>query len=314
MKSTQYLRLAALAAAVSLAACSGGSDGGGDSTLTISLMDAPVDDVTEVNVQIAALWLKATGDGPAVQLPLANAPVTVDLLELTEENAAVLIDGAVVEAGSYEWLAMDVNAEFDNVFDSYVMNTSGGMEELHVPSGRVRLVSGFEIEANQAVELLFDWDLRKGLVDPIGQPGFVLKPAFRVIDVTEYGALGGTIAMGTVTAPASDCNADDTTGMDYDLGNVVYVYSGLNIVPNDVDGTDFEPFATVEAAPNTAGDYEYRTLLAPGDYTVAFTCQAGNDNPEADDTGNADPLDDTVAFFAPVNVTISADAETTVDF
>lgn len=42
--------------------------------------------------------------------------VTVNLLELTEENAAVLIDGAVIEAGSYEWLAMDVDAEFDNVF------------------------------------------------------------------------------------------------------------------------------------------------------------------------------------------------------
>jgi hypothetical protein len=314
MKSAQYLGLAGLAAAVSLAACSGGSDGGSESTLTISLMDAPVEDVTEVHVQIAALWLKPAGNGPAVELPLANAPMTVDLLELTEENAAVLIDGAVVEAGSYEWLAMDVNAEFDNVFDSYVMNSSGGMEEIRVPSGSVRLVSGFEVGANQAVELLFDWDLRKGLVDPIGQPGFLLKPAFRVIDVAEYGALGGTIALATVTAAANDCNADDTTGMDYDVGNVVYIYGGLDVEPNDVDGTDFEPFATVETAPNTAGDYEYRILLAPGDYTVAFTCQASNDDPEADDTGNSDPLDDTVAFFAPVNVAISPDAEATVDF
>lgn len=316
MLSTRYWRLVALvAAAGAAAACSSGDSDSGSSTLTLSLMDAAVDHVTEVHVEITAIWLKPA-EGPAVQLPLTDTPITVDLLELTEDNAAILVDGALVDAGTYQWLAMDVNAEFDNVFDSYVLTDTGGMEEIRVPSGRVRLVSGFEVAAAQAVQFLFDWDLRQALVDPPAfDPGFLLKPAFRVIDVTEYGVLRGAIAVDTVADAANDCNADDPVNLDYDVGNVVYIFVGPGVTPDDVDGNDPEPITTVEAVLNTASThYEYRTLLAPGEYTVAFTCHGGNDN-DADNLGNPDPLDDTVAFFAPAaEGTIIADAELTVDF
>ena len=318
MHSTRYWRLAAVAtAAGAAAACSGGSGDGdsGSSTLTLSLMDAAVDYVTEVHVEITAIWLKPAG-GPAVQLPLTDTPITVDLLELTEDNAAILVDGALVDAGTYEWLAMDVNAELDNVFDSYVLTDTGGMEEIRVPSGRVRLVSGFEVAEAQAVQFLFDWDLRQALVDPPAfDPGFLLKPAFRVIDVTEYGVLGGTIAVDSVTDAANDCNADDPVGLDYDVGNVVYIYAGAGVTPDDVDASDPEPVTTVEAVLNAdSTHYVYRTLLAPGEYTAAFTCHGGNDT-DADELGLIDPLDDTVAFFAPAaEVTMTADSELTVDF
>ena len=311
------LRLAALAVATAVGTgCSGG--GGSDrgtGTLTLSLMDAPVDNVTEVNVEITAIWLKSADDedGPAFELPLVDGPIKVDLLELTEENAAILVDGAVIDAGAYEWLAMDVNAEFDNVYDSYVMTDTGGMEELRVPSGRVRLVSGFEVEANQAVRLLFDWDMRTGLVNPPGLPGHLLRPAFRVLDAAEYGLLRGTVAMSTVTAAEHDCNADSEAD-DYDIGNAIYIFEGLDAEPDDIDGNDPEPVATVDAKRNDAGDYEYRALLAPGDYTVALTCHAANDEAETDETGNPDPADDTVLFVAAANVTIAADGEAVEDF
>ena len=169
------------------------------STLSVSLMDAPVDGVTAVYVKITSMWIKPQGNGPAVQLPLTNAPLTVNLLELTDKNAAILIDEAVIEPGSYEWLAMDVAAE-RNVRDSYVMTETGGEEEieLRVPSGRVRLVGGFDVPPNESLQLLFDWDMRKGLVYPPGQGQYMLKPAFRMLDVTAYGVLQGTIAAATV--------------------------------------------------------------------------------------------------------------------
>ena len=300
MKLTWCLRVGAALATFTLAGCSGGSGDPSNATLSVSLMDAPVDDVTEVHVQIDALWLKPQGGGPAVELPLAGQTMTVDLLELTESNAAVLIDDAVVPAGTYEWLAMDVNAEFDGIYDSYVVTTVGGQEEIQVPSGRVRLVSGFDVEANQAVLLLFDWDLRKGLVDPPGQLGYLLKPAFRMIDVTEFGRLSGTVALPMIMDP--DCTADDAN---VDVGNVVYIYEGSSIVPDDIDGTDPEPVATAAVTQNEAGDYVYSTILLPGTYTVAFTCQAGNDDPE---------VDDTLEFAAPANVTIATNATAVVDF
>lgn len=309
MELSRLLPISALAATALLTACSGGGSAptaAGQSTLSISLMDAPVDGISEVNVEIAAIWLKPAGSGPAFQVPLTTTPFTADLLELTDTNAALLIDEAVIEPGAYEWLAMDVNATFDGIYDSYVMTDAGGQEEIRVPSGRVRLVSGFEVPENQGVELLFDWDMRTGLVDPPGQPGYLLKPAFRMLEVSAFGALEGTIALTTVTDAANNCAVDDA---DLDVGNVVYVFANGDVTPDDVDGIAADPVAMAEATPNTAGDYAYRLMLEPGAYTVAFTCQAGNDDPEVDETGTADELD----FLPAANATI-AGSTVTVDF
>ena len=321
MRSPQRLCLISLAAiAAATAACSGGgSEDAPTTTLSISLMDTAVDDVTEVNVEITAIWLKPAGDGPAVQLPLTQTPMTVDLLAHSFDNAALLIEEAVIEPGSYEWLAMDVNAEFDNVFDSFVRTKTGGMEEIQVPSRRVRLVGGFDVGGNHGAEFLFDWDLRKALVDAPGQPGYFLHPAFRMIDVTEltgsapaFGTMHGTIIGGAVTNTDNDCNAD-SPAHDFAVGNTVYIYTGLDAQPDDIDGVDPDPVTTVDAVDEDVdGDYEYETVLPPGDYTVTFTCQAANDvaNTNESDNGTVD----TVAFFGGVNATIAGGSDIEINF
>lgn len=297
MTAYRHWKVTALAAALVLAGCSGRGDSGssGQTSLSVSLMDAPVDGVTAVHVRITGISLKPQS-GPAVDLTLANGPRTVNLMELTDTNAAILVDDAVIEPGHYEWLSMDVSAEHDNVMDSYVMTATGGQEELRVPSGRVRLVSGFDIPENQATQFLFDWDMRTGLVDPPGLPGYLLKPAFRMLEVSVFGVLTGTVANETITLAANACNADDAN---LDLGNVVYIYAGSNVTPDDIDGTG-DPIATADVAP-VAGIYRYRVVLSPGNYTVAFTCQGADDQPE---TG------ETVVFLPPVNVTITGAALT----
>lgn len=318
MKRSHILSLTVLTAAGLLAGCSGGGGGGGSgstqsSSLSVSLMDAPVDGVTAVYVKIAAMWIKPTGNGPAVQLSMPNGPMTVNLMGLTDKNAAILVDNATIAPGSYDWIAMDIAAE-PNVRDSYVITSTGAEQEvetdLSVPSGRLRLVSGFTVPENQAVKLLFDWDMRQGLVYPPGQHQYFLKPAFRMIDVTAYGTLQGTVAAATVGTNLdplqNPCAKDDNANLD--VGNVVYVFSGSGVTPDDVDGTG-DPIATIPAVRNTAGDYVYRTLIAPGTYTVAFTCQAGNDDPSTDETGTPKEL----AFLPAVNVTNTGDVST-VDF
>ena len=311
---TRSRTIAGAASALAIAALMGCSSGGsgdapsGKGTLSVSLMDAPVDGVTAVYVRITSMWIKPT-NGPAVQLALTSTPLDVNLMALTDTNAAILINEAVIDAGSYEWLAMDIAAE-RGVRDSYVLTETGGEEEieLRVPSGRVRLVSGFEVPANQAVRLLFDWDMRQGLVNPPGQQQYFLKPAFRMLDVTAYGVLQGTIAaatVGTSLDPAvNNCAADDD--VDLEVGNIVYVVSGT-ATPDDVDGTD-DPVTTIEATQNAAGDYVYRTLIDPGAYTVVFTCEGGNDDPEAADD---------ITFLNPVGTTnpvTNTGNTTTVDF
>jgi Domain of unknown function (DUF4382) len=294
MKPSQILSLTVLVAAGLLAGCSGGGGGSSQSsTLSVSLMDAPVDGVTAVYVKITAMWIKPKGNGPAVQLPMPSGPMTVNIMGLTDENAAVLVDSATIGPGDYEWIAMDIAGE-PNVEDSYVI-TNGGTEEevqteLSVPSGRLRLVSGFTIPENQAVKLLFDWSMRQGLVYPPGQHHYFLKPAFRMIDVTAYGVLQGTISSTWIADAANDCNADDPVGMDYDVGNVVYVFAGHGATVGDFDGTH-DPITTIDATLDPAtGDYVYRTVLDPGEYTVAFTCQGAKDD---------DPLVDNMLTFEP---------------
>ena len=301
-----------LTAALVLAGCSGGGSdapAAQGSKLSVSLMDAPVDGVTAVNLEIKSMSIKPE-NGPATELTLTHTPMRVNLLSLTDKNAAILIDSAAIAPGKYEWLAMDVNADFDGVFDSSVMTTGGGQEEIRVPSGRVRLVDGFEVAANQAVMLLFDWDLRQGLVDPPGQPGFLLKPAFRMLDVKELGVLRGTVALTTISATGDPNGCTKDSSADLDVGNIVYIYSGLNVVPDDVDGKTPDPVATAKATPATNGDYTYRVVLKPGDYTVAFTCQAGNDDPEADETGTTKEI----KFIGTVSKTVTAAVETVVNF
>lgn len=326
-RNVQPRYLVALASTIALTACSGGSSSdsnnngtpaaGGTAPLSISLIDAPVDDVREVNVVITGISLKPA-DGEAFDLPLEETPYAVDLLQLTEGNAALLVDNALVEAGSYEWLRMDVDAEIDGVFDSYVVVIdTEEWYEVRVPSGTVRLVGGFDIEANQAVELTFDWDMRKGLVKPPGLGGYILKPAFRVVGTTPFGRLSGSIPVSTVTLEENECNAD-TDDVDYDVGNVVYIFEGHDVVVDDIDEMDAEPLATVNALVNDENtDYEYSTILPFGDYTVAFTCQGANDLAESSEAGNDDEETNTVAFFEPaVNVTLASpdDVDVVVDF
>ena len=66
--------------------------------------------------------------------------------------------------------------------------------------------------------------------------------------------------------------------------------------------------ATIEAQPNAAGDYVYRTVLQPGTYTVLFSCDAGNDDPESADE---------ITFLQPAGTTnpvVTTTGTTTVNF
>lgn len=308
-----------LAAAAGLAACSGGSSpnnttGTDSASISVSLMDAPVDNVAQVNLVITAISAKKLGDEPPMDLPLTETPFETDLLTLTDEDPALLVNGALIEPGEYEWLRMEVDAELDQmVDDSHVITDNDELKELFVPSGRVQLIGGFDIGAGESIEFRFDWDLRSGLVHPRGLGGpdnesYLLKPTIRVIGTTLFDTLSGTVRMSTVTDSANECNLDNDVD-DYDIGNVVYVYEGHDVIPDDIDEeADVTPLATVEAALNEAGtDYEYRTVLPEGRYTVAFSCQAGNDMPESNETGNGDPTLDTVSFLPAVNIEIDGE-------
>ena len=206
-------------------------------------------------------------------------------------------------------------ADADGPYDSYVIDLNELQFDLLMPSGSVRLVSGFFVTAGQHTQMTIDWDTQVGLsgiVDPQGQDGYMLRPAFRVIDETTFGTLNGTVTNDFIMDAANDCNADNDI-TNFDAGNVVYLFAS-NEQPDDTDANAPNPYATIMVMPNddfTA--YVYDTIVAPGDYKLAFTCQGDNDDPDVDDNNN---IETGVEFYPAggLPITITEDETTTVDF
>ena len=275
-----------------LGACSGGSNSN-DGSISVSMMDRTIDGISELNITVTEFWVKPQGNGPAFQLDMVETPVTVNLLELSADDPAVFIDRANIPAGRYNWLEMKIDDSDSSLANA--ITKDGRMEpvDIDVPSDRVRLINNFEVESNDSVRLLFDWDARKGLTEAVGRQVFILKPVIRVLDVEEFGSVEGEISSATIIAPENNCNADSDVDMNYEVGNVVYIFEG-SVDPGEIGVV--EPYTTVEARDeDNDGDYEYRAVLMPGTFTLAATCQAGNDTDEDDE------LDLTTFFLAPMS-------------
>jgi hypothetical protein len=295
MTSPKGFRVAAVAAlAIFIAACSS-SDGGitNNARISVSLMDRPIDGITELNITVTGFNVKPQGSGPAFALDMVDTPVTVNLLELTADNPAVFIQNANIPAGTYNWLEMVVDDSNSSL--AYAMTDSGEMVrvDVDVPSNRVRLINNFEVEVNESVRFLFDWDVHRGLVNAVGRGLYILKPVIRVLDVEEFVSVSGEISSDTIMAVENDCNVDDPVDMDYDVGNVIYIFEG-DVAPGEIGVVD--PYTTVMATYDAAdGNYKYRAVLMPGTYTVAATCQG------ADDSDGNDGLNLDTFFLTPVS-------------
>lgn len=263
--------------------------------LSVQVTDAPVDSAEHVVVRFTGLSFKPAGE-PARQV-VFDVPKDIDLLALADGDAAPLISDVVVPAGAYEWMRLNVDAAFDNVYDSWIQ-IAGNQYELQVPSGSqsgLKLNGGFTVPQGGAASYTLDFDLRRSVVEPVGQPGYFLKPVIRMVNNVEVGTLTGRVDGALI---ASSCSGSAT--------GAVYLYQGADVTPDDVDGLDAEPLAS--GAVTLQGDGSYRYVIAfinPGSYTVAYTCDAVLDLPESSEV-----LD----YAGTSNVVISTGVTTTQDF
>ncbi len=293
--------------AVWLSACGGG---GGDNvgTLNIAVTDASVDNVTEVWVQFDAVTLKPA-NGPQQYYQYAT-PKTINLKALTNGKFELLLDEQV-PAGEYIWIKLHVNAEFDGIYDSYVVEDGGAQIELRIPPDRLKLGNHFTVLTGGFTAVVFDWNLRMGLTNPVGQPGYKLQPSLRVTDMTEYGNIAGSVDPALLPPTNTSCTSDMNSGD----GNVVYVYEGFDVIPDDVDNITPDPLTTANVRLNNdTGKQEYMVpFLAPGEYTVAFTCQGNMDTmPDPDDVTL--DVDDLIEFTAGMNAEVNDGLTTIADF
>lgn len=258
-----------------LAGC-GSSNTSSTGTFSLGITDGPVDSATKVVVEFTGVSIKPA-DGEALVFDF-ETPKSIDLLQLQGTASDGLLTDEVVASGNYEWIRLHVNATQDDVMDSYMEMNDGSMIELYVPSGGqtgLKLVNGFTIAAGGSADFTIDFDLRKSITNPGGMPSAILKPALRIVDNTVVGSIEGTIEETLVGQQCADATVDDGS---------VYVYTGADVTPMDIQGTSGDPLVTALVS-FVDGAYRYELGFLPeGDYTVAYTCAAASDDPATADT------------------------------
>ena len=261
-----------------LSACGGSSSdsdntAGGNGSLTVAVTDAPVDGATEVVVVFDAIELKPK-EGSSFTVTFDEAK-SIDLLALQNGESEPLLDSESIDAGEYNWMRLMVTAT-EGVMDSYISFEDGLTYSLYIPSGDttgLKLNRSFTVPAGGSASFIIDFDLRKSVINPgNNSDDYKLKPTLRIEDNSEVGGISGFIAASLVS---------DESCME---GLAVYVYSGTGIAADD-EGSQTPPLASV--IPEYNGDtdqYDYQlSFMAAGDYTVAITCDADNDDPETDE-------------------------------
>jgi len=176
----------------------------------------------------------------------------------------------------------------------------GSQVGLTVPSGELRLVSGFTVPQGGSADFTIDFDMRKAVINPQSEnQDYKLRPALRMVDNTEVGDIEGTV---DGTFAGNQCESTQ------DFAGAVYVYEGQDAELVDYDSTaDKEPLmaATVDVAEGETELTYKAAFLSAGDYTIAYSCD--KDDPEADDS-------DTMTFHGERNVTVEAEATNQEDF
>jgi len=279
--------------AVLLSACGGGSSGSSEGSLSLGVTDAPVDSASKVIVEFDGVEVQPA-DGERITFDFAQ-PRHINLLDLQGGISRALLENEPVPAGKYEWVRLMVNAD-GQTSSSYIEMDDGSVYPLRIPSGAqtgLKLQGGFTVPENGQTLLTVDFDLRKSVHKP-GQSGraYILRPALRMVQNDDVGTIVGTVDQST--ASAADCEP------------AAYLYAGSDVQPDDMGSANAPMTTTAIEMNNESGDYEFTFAFIPaGDYTVAWTCAADQDTPDADED---------IPFEAQTNVTVAAGSEVTAGF
>ena len=280
---------------IAMTGCSSGGDagttvagGGRGGTeygfLTLSISDAPIDNATELQVQLDGVELMPASDSADEEAILIQfeEPKIINLLKSQDADSTLLLSNEILPTGVYNWLRLKITAVNDGILDTFIRLDDGTVHELEIPSDSeigLQIGDGVEIIANTPSAKTIVFDLRKS-VDMTIPGDFKLEPTLNIVNDNESGSIQGTVRMKTLTS--SRCSDSDPS-----TDNVVYLYEGFHVQPDDIDGIEPEPVMSELVKLNTSGEYEYQFNHVPyGKYTIVFSCQANLEDPKGDDVIN----------------------------
>jgi hypothetical protein len=264
---------------------------GCDATFTADLsVGAPADpDIAEVRATLRGLEFETAGDGTK-KLDFRDGE-PVDLMEFTAGSPLRLFTDEPLPEASYT----GVRLLFEPGTDITVVDSAGGQFDGTLEQGAYADVD-FQVQEDERSEdsIVLTLDLRRSLSFNDDTDEYRLRPVLVAVDSAKAATVGGIADLA--------CPSGNTA-----LRNgAVYVFSGRNVVPDDVDGAGVEPVASARIATplgTVTRRYEVR-YLPPGDYTLAPTCRADEDEPAASDA---------LEFGTTVNVQLAAGDSEQVD-
>lgn len=342
MKTVKF-SLVGVAVAMALFGCNSDSDSVSATTpVTLSVSDAPIDDVSEVVVTFSKVaFLSIDDETPQIfevyktdeegnyidedgELLLEGEdpiPLSVNLLDVQGSDVEDLLDGELLPVGNYK-LCVFANDGDHPDYPSYVIDELTGNKIPLTVKGDGACPQGVGKEENSGVlffnntfavnpdnnEYVVEFDLRRGLKDGTGQnEGYsIQRTSVSLINTVTTGDIQGVVLSATYGA----CVNDIDTGNGY--VQAVYLYEG------NVAEVDMGPFAGVEgqvdpiaaaavslADNNTDYTYEFG-FVEPGTYSVGYTCTANDDSEDGLVEGEAFSIFDSVSGLS---VSVGTDTE-----
>jgi hypothetical protein len=213
MKRRKFLVVVmALMLTASFQACSNSSSSSNNGTpsgsLSVLVTDAP-GDFDHVYITVKDIWVHTSDSaGPQeagwIKTPLA-APVTVDLLSLTNGTMQSLWSGVTLAVGDYQQIRLVLTDSDDPLtasaaalslsYNNEVINNSIEYP-LHIPDANhgILLVGHFKITDGGTLRLAIDFDADHDVVEFRHGEEYVLKPRLRYFDLDNVGAIIGTLS------------------------------------------------------------------------------------------------------------------------
>ena len=278
-------RAALLAAIGLLAGCEG--------EVTMDLgTELPSDpEITQVVANVRGVELTTSGGGTET-LEFTESEA-VDFIDLAGDNGVMrLFTGEELSEGNYTGVRLLFDE--DRADDAFVTDSDGTEFPLNLAESDYASLS-FSVDENDSSSESFTLllDLRKALRFDEDNREYTLTPNMRAVNTEDMSRIEGNVS---VNCPTGD-----------DLGEgAMYLYSGRDVTPDDIDGVGVEPFATAPLFPTQGGASFFYALryLPAGDYTLAVTC-IGNDEDAA--------VDEDMEFRDAVNVELDEGETITLD-
>lgn len=259
--------------------------------ITVRVTDAPADGLTAVVLDIAGLDIEAE-DGSFTRFDFDPAR-TIDIASLRNGRFENLIENASIDPGQFQAIRLRFDPD-SAINQPRITRNNGSTATLDYVADSRSVDIDFQIDEMESETILLDINLRASLLEDdedIAANRLRFDPVIRAIRASDGGSIQGGIAASLLNR--SGCFP------------AVYLYEGTDAELTTLSDSEPPLESRFIDNPSIGGaNYQFRPLPG-GDYTVAFTCDADNDAPDA---ASGD-----VAFLDQRNVTLDDGQTATAD-